>query len=110
MNQENSAFHTDINYLVYLNSVIFTTGSVQGAALTEYVMEHISHTLNKDPLEVRVANFMKKGDPFFIGEVFNPAKLVPLEVENLMPPMIHELKETGDYENRKQFVEKFNKV
>lgn len=30
----------------------------------EHIMEHIAYTVKRDPLEVRVLNFMKKGDPF----------------------------------------------
>ena len=87
-------------------------GSIQGGALTEYIMEHIAHTLKKDALEIRMNNILKQGDPLLIsiGEIFNPTGLAKFDTENLIPRMIEEIKESADYENRLKLVEKFNQV
>lgn len=66
------------------------------------MMEHIAHTLGKDPFEVRAVNFMNKGDVIL-------ATGHHLE-ENMALRMIDELKVSGDYEARKNAIEAFNKV
>lgn len=81
-------------------------GSIQGVALLENCMEHISHYLKKDPLDVRRVNFLQKGDqllPTMFGDM-------NYTEENQMPRLIEEIKKSGDYENRTKFVETFNKV
>jgi len=86
-------------------------GSIQGIALMEYVMDHIAHTLKKDPFEVRQVNFLKKGDTlFFAGFPPDPTKKVPMDADNLIPRMYEEMKVTGDLEARKKAIEIFNKV
>lgn len=69
-------------------------------------MEHIAHTLNKDPLGVREINFIEPGDqllPVMMGEK-------NFDSENLIPLLIDEMKKSGDYELRKAAIEKFNAV
>jgi xanthine dehydrogenase molybdopterin-binding subunit B len=81
-------------------------GSVQGMALIECIMEHVSHFLNKDPLEVRQLNFLQRGDELlktmFTGGVFDS--------ENLITKLIDEVKVSGNYDERKAFIENFNSV
>lgn len=79
-------------------------GSTQGFAIIETIIEHIAFYLEKDPLDVRLVNQIKTGDPIYSvpGATFNE--------ENLIPEMIEEIKKSGDYEDRKKFVETFNQV
>lgn len=67
-------------------------------------MEHIAHTLKKDPLEVRMANLIKAGDPILgvPGETFTG--------ENPLTQMIQDLKTSADFVERKKFIDNFNKV
>lgn len=57
--------------------------------LTEQVIEHVAHELNKDPLELRIRNLDKS-----------------YSIES----MVTMLKEKADYESRKNDVNKFNSV
>ncbi len=67
-------------------------------------MEHIAHTLKKDPLQVRMTNLIKDGDPLLgvPGEKFKG--------ENPISQMIQDLKTSSDFDARKTFIENFNKV
>lgn len=67
-------------------------------------MEHIAHVLKKDPMEIRMKNFIKAGDPL----LKNPMK--KFEGENPLPKMIEDLKTSADFQARKTFAENFNKV
>jgi len=80
------------------------TGSTQGIAIIETIMEHIAWAIKKDPLEVRMTNFIQPGDPLI---AIPGAKF---EGENPLPNMITELKTSADYDARKKFVETFNQV
>ena len=67
------------------------TGSVEGIAMIENIMEHIAKITGKDPLKVRYAN------------------MHPEHKESLNP-MIDQLLENADYEMRKIAVDSFNNV
>lgn len=88
--------------LIQLNNE--NAGTTQGIAAIETIMEHIAWTLKKDPLEVRIANFIQKGDPMLgvPGAKF--------EEENPLPAMLADLKASAEYDDRKRFVETFNQV
>jgi len=79
-------------------------GSTQGYAIIEAIMEHIAHYLGKDPLDVRMVNQIKTGDPIYSvpGYTFDGV--------NLIPQMLDEIKKSGDYAERKKFLENFNSV
>ncbi|XP_045774231.1 indole-3-acetaldehyde oxidase-like [Maniola jurtina] len=62
--------------------------STEGLAVTEYLMEKIAHNLNKDPMEVRLANMEKEDNP--------------------IPELIDQLKKDSSYESRLEDVKKFN--
>lgn len=80
-----------------------STGSVQGVACIEYIMEHIAHELKRDSLEVRLSNFLKTGDSVFPGgEIF--------DIENLCTRILDEIRVSADFEARKKEVEAFNQV
>jgi len=66
-------------------------------------MDHIAHTLKKDPVEVRLTNMLKTGDIMFPFEE-------PLERANYCFRIIDEIKVSSDFEARRASVEKFNKV
>lgn len=67
-------------------------------------MEHVAFSLNMDPLEVRVANFIGDGDAVF------GIPGVKFSGENPLPKMIKDLKTSCAYDERKPFVDNFNKV
>jgi len=77
---------------------------VQGTAAIEAIIEHIAHVLKKDPTEIRLNNLIKDGDSLMAepGATF--------EGENPIPKMIEEMKVSGDYIERKMFVDNYNKV
>ncbi|XP_035702304.1 xanthine dehydrogenase/oxidase isoform X3 [Folsomia candida] len=87
------------------NTSVRAPGSVKGVALIENIMEHIAFYLKKDSLDVRKLNFIEKGD-HFLPTFFGGGNF---EEDNQIPRLIEEIKKSGDYENRKQFVETFNK-
>ncbi|CAL8082189.1 unnamed protein product [Orchesella dallaii] len=84
------------------NTYCRAPGSTRGISIIENIMEHVAWAVKKDPLEVRMANFIQTGDPLISvpGAKF--------EGENRLPKMIEDLKETADYDSRKKFVETFN--
>lgn len=59
-------------------------------AAIETIMDHISYATNKDPLEVRIANFRSE--------------------QNSMLDLVKETLTWADYDKRKQAVEEFNSV
>jgi xanthine dehydrogenase molybdopterin-binding subunit B len=67
-------------------------------------MEHIAFTLKKDPLEVRMVNFIKNGDSIFA------VPSLKLKEENPLPKIIEDLKMSADYNDRVKFIDNFNKV
>jgi xanthine dehydrogenase large subunit len=81
-------------------------GSPQVGAFMENLMEHIAHYLKKDSLDIRKINFLERGDEMLQtlagGGIFDQ--------ENQLPRMIEEIKQSGNYEERKKFLETFNKV
>lgn len=58
--------------------------------MIESVMDHIAYELNKDPIQVRLAN-VKSGN-------------------DTMAQIVTEMKSIADYEERKKAVEDFNSV
>jgi xanthine dehydrogenase large subunit len=70
----------------------------------EAIIEHIAHELGKDPLEVRMKNFIKDGDAIIA------AKGAKFEGDNPLPQMIDELKASCDYDSRKKFIDNFNQA
>ena len=68
-------------------------------------MDHIAHELNKDPLEVRVANLIREGDPIVI-----PAPYDTLAGPNLIPEMLEDMEASAEYSARKAAVEAFNQA
>ena len=66
-------------------------------------MDQIAWYLKKDPMEVRVNNFIKKGDIRF------PQNDLILS-ENRIPDIIKEMTSSADLLERQKFVEKFNTV
>lgn len=74
-----------INFSIYLIS-----GTLEGIASAELIMERISYEMNLDPFEVRLNNL----DNIKFSDIRNVSDT---------------LKTTSDYEKRKDTVEKFNK-
>lgn len=66
-------------------------GTTEALAMTETIMEHIGYAINKDPLEVRIANVNQKKHP----------KLLTF---------INEHKDWADIDKRKAEIKEFNEV
>ena len=66
-------------------------------------MERIAFEMNLDPVDFRMRNLLKKGDRL-IKAYGNLAE------ENPIPKMVHQLKKSANYEERKKNVEAFNQV
>ena len=67
-------------------------------------MERLAYELNIDPAEFRMRNLLKKGDR--VVKCYGPTLLE----ENPLPKMIHGLKQSSNYLQRKKSIEEFNKV
>lgn len=65
-------------------------GSTEGISLIETIMEHIANVVKKDPIDVRLANMVKEGNP--------------------IPQMIVDIKKLADYDKRSKEIDLFNKV
>ena len=70
----------------------------------EYIMERLAHELNVDPADFRMRNLLKKGDRLV------KSYATTLAEENPLPKMIHDLKLSSNYLQRKKIIEEFNKV
>ena len=75
----------------------------KSTACMETIMDRIAWYLKKDPMEVRIVNFLQKGDIEF------PTQKVIAE-ENLLPGMMKEMAVSADIPERENFIEKFNSV
>jgi len=75
-------------------------------------MEHIAAHLKKDPLEVRINNLLKPGDPMLrkypLTHPKSKIKEKIFEGENTLVKMIADIKISGQYEDRKKSVTDFN--
>ena len=74
------------------NTYVRAPGSTQGHAAIENVMEHLAHKLNMDPLQFRMINMIGADDTFPIRDI------------------IKKTKESSKFDQRKEAIEKFNKV
>nr|CAD7401854.1 unnamed protein product [Timema cristinae] len=77
---------TDLPSMTYCRA----PGSTEGIGFIENVMEHIAKVVNKDPIEVRLKNMPEETNP--IAE------------------MINDIKKSSNYEERKKYIENFNKL
>ena len=68
-------------------------------------MDHIAHTLKKDPIEVRRANFIEEGD-----EIIVPAPAPIFEGPNLIPELLTEMETSANLTARRAAVAEFNRV
>jgi len=68
-------------------------------------MDHIAHTLNKDPLVVRQVNFLERGD-----QLMGMEGEQTFEFDNIMPLLVEEMKISGEYEQRRAAINKYNTV
>nr|CAD7265322.1 unnamed protein product [Timema shepardi] len=77
---------TDLPSMTYCRA----PGSTEGIGFIENVMEHIAKVVNKDPIEVRLKNMPQETKP--------------------MAEMINDIKKSSNYEERKKYIENFNKL
>ena len=68
----------------------------------EYLMDHLANQLGMDPLELRLKNLLKSGDPLVNGKTFNG--------DNPIVMMLQKLKKSSNFEERQRAVDEFNKV
>ena len=66
-------------------------------------MERIAFEMNLDPDDFRMRNLLKKGDRLIKAYGM-------LAEENPIPKMLHQLKKSANYEERKKNVDAFNQV
>jgi xanthine dehydrogenase/oxidase len=71
-----------------MNVFILHTGSTEGVAMIEYIMERIAYNTGQDPLEVRLINMSKEDNP--------------------IPGLIEQLKKDSNYDVRLAQVKQFN--
>ena len=67
-------------------------------------MERLAYELNVDPTEFRMRNILKKGDRLVKSYGLTLAEDCPL------PKMIHDLKQSSNFLERKKSLDEFNKV
>ena len=67
-------------------------------------MERLAYELNIDPADFRMRNLLKKGDRLIKSYGLTLAE------ENPLPKMIHGLKQSSSYLQRKKSIDDFNKV
>nr|CAD7456038.1 unnamed protein product [Timema tahoe] len=77
---------TDLPSMTYCRA----PGSTEGIGFIENVMEHIAKAVNKDPIEVRLKNMSQENNP--------------------MAEMINDIKKSSNYDERKKYIENFNKL
>lgn len=69
----------------------YISGSLEGIAIAENMMEHIAREIGKDPIEVRLANL-------------NPAD------NGTMKELLEDLRMNSEYDTRKKAINAFNDV
>ena len=78
-------------------------GIVNGYSMIEAIMQHAAAEIGTSPLELRMKNLMKEGDPVMpIPDTLNEA--------NPISSMVDKIKTSGDYNSRLEAAESFNKV
>ncbi|XP_035713400.1 xanthine dehydrogenase/oxidase isoform X1 [Folsomia candida] len=85
------------------NTYCRAPGSTQGIAIIENIMEHIASAVNLDPLQVRMNNLISNGDAIF------GIPGLKFKGENPVQKMIQDLKTSSAFDERKPFVDNFNK-
>lgn len=77
-------------------------GGPKGVATIERILEEVAHFLGKDPLEVRQFNlYSDKNDR-------NKTHYNQLVKNNVLESLLEKLKTSGDYQTKRQEVEKYN--
>ncbi len=112
---DRAVFHADSSY--YLPDVTITGygcktntvsntafrgfGGPQGMAATEYVIDEIARHLDRDPLEVRLANLYGRDDR-------NVTPYFQTIRDNILPELFDEILASSDYKKRRQEIDTFN--
>ena len=86
--------------------MLFLVGRIKGICMGEYIMEHIAHTLKKDPLEVRKVNLIQENDQIIFKDEPSPVFRGP----NMIPAMLSQLEDSAEVSRRKRTVDEFNRV
>ncbi|MCA3676179.1 MAG: molybdopterin-dependent oxidoreductase [Methylobacterium sp.] len=76
-------------------------GGPQGMVGIEAVMDAIAHSLGRDPLDIRKANFYRP------GRDVTPYGMTVFDIETLLP-LVERLELTSDYRARRQEIAHFN--
>ncbi len=76
-------------------------GGPQGMATTEYVIDEIARYLQRDPLDIRLANLYGK-------DRNNVTPYFQTITDNILPELFDELLASSDYKHRRQEIDAFN--
>ena len=111
LNQAYSLPHNDISVKVVLSNLCNRTvargpGEIEGSYAMETIIEHIAHTLNLSPEDVRERNF-------FNVEYDDQSQILPNGkplTHYTIPQLWKEVKEKSNFEVRRKAVEEFNQA
>jgi len=83
------------------NTAVRAPGMVNAHAMIEHMLEHSAAEMGMNPLDLMMANLMQEGSPLI------PPPNV-LDVPCPITEMVEKIKQTGNYEARKQEMDLFN--
>lgn len=78
-------------------------GGPQGMMTIEHIMDEIARYLNKDPLDVRKANY-------YGGEGRNVTHYYQTVEDNFLPEITEQLEQNSDYHQRRRDIAEFNRT
>jgi xanthine dehydrogenase large subunit len=105
---DNAYYLSDVDIRAYAcrthtqsNTAFRGFGGPQGAIAIEYIIDDIARTLKLDPLQVRKHNFYGVDDR-------NLTPYGQTVTDNIMMPLVLELEQSSDYNQRRRAIDTFN--